>query len=551
MSTKSYLVTTALPYANGPLHLGHILENIWADMWVRHLRQQQNEVYFFCADDTHGTAIMLEAQKRGIPPEIMIEQVQKEHQKEFLAFHIQHDHYGSTHSSTNRMLCEQSYLKIQNKNLLFEKQSQQWFCPHDVMFLPDRYVKGQCPVCGALNQYGDSCDVCGSTYESIELKNPFCAICGNKPELKTSRNIAFHIDAGRNLIKDWLPHATDEATLSKIRPWLENPLKAWEITRQAPYFGFTVPDRPELYFYVWWDAPLGYMSTSWEYWQTTTSHEPPHHWQKFWQIANDQYEIHHIIGKDIIYFHTIFWPIFLHFADFRLPKQIWVHGFVTINGQKMSKSKGTWVRAGEFIQHVPADYLRFYFGLKLKASHDDIDLDLEDFVAQINGIWIGKIVNLVSRTYGLLKNFGNHTLSLNGDALESVKKFWQPVEQNIVTSWNRLNFQAGMEVLRNQVDELNRMLEQKSPWRTIKTEPESTHVFLSEMFHHAIRLMFWLGPITPATTEKFFNLVQIQKPQTLNQLDKLAKISLKLLPYEPLGHRLNAQELKEKLFKKV
>ena len=385
---KQLLVTTALPYANGSFHIGHIMEYIQADIWVRTQRMHGHEVHFVCADDTHGAPIMLKAESEGITPEQLVTRIGEEHKRDWAEFRISFDHWHSTHSPENRKLAEMFYKKLDANGLIAKKTIEQFYDPVKGMFLPDRYIKGECPKCGAKDQYGDSCEVCGAVYAPTDLKNPYSALTGAKPVMKQSEHHFFRLSDSRcvEFLKEWTqaPGRLQSEVANKASEWFAAGLNDWDISRDAPYFGFEIPGAPGKYFYVWLDAPIGYLASF-------------KHWCGLQGIDFDSFlktdsktEMVHFIGKDILYFHTLFWPAMLKFVGLRVPTNVFVHGFVTVDGEKMSKSRGTFINARSYLDHLKnPEYLRYYFAAKLNASMEDIDLNLDDFVARVNSDLIG------------------------------------------------------------------------------------------------------------------------------------------------------------------
>ncbi|MGH8443586.1 MAG: methionine--tRNA ligase, partial [Nevskiaceae bacterium] len=406
LAVKNLLVTNALPYANGPIHIGHLVGYIQADIWVRFQRMAGNTVHYVCADDAHGTPIMLAAEKTGVPPEQFIEAVQREHVRDFAAFHVAFDNYDTTDSRENRELSELFYARLDQAGHIAARSVEQFFDPAKQMFLPDRYIKGECPKCGAKDQYGDSCENCASTYAPTDLKNPYSVVSGAPPVRKASEHYFFKVSAFADFLKQWVATATlNSAVKNKLREWLDAGLKDWDISRDAPYFGFQIPGKPGKYFYVWLDAPIGYLASFRQFCARSGA--------KFDDFLkpDSKAEMWHFIGKDIINFHGLFWPAMLHGAGFRAPTALNVNGYLTVNGAKMSKSRGTFIRAETWARHLNVEYLRYYFATKLTDAPEDLDLSLDDFVARINSDLVGKYVNIASRCAPFLTNqFGGKLL---------------------------------------------------------------------------------------------------------------------------------------------
>lgn len=529
---RQILVTTALPYANGPLHIGHVFENLMADIWVRHLKMSGHEVYFFCADDTHGTPVMIEARKQGIQPEELIHKASQNHQLDFKKFNIEHTAYGSTNSPANQELCYHFYKNFKDKNLIARKQIQQLYCDHDQMFLPDRFVKGQCPKCGAENQYGDGCEMCGASFSPSELQKAACALCGNSPILKPSDQLCFRLEGQRALLENNIDKITSSAVAAKIKDWLNTELRDWDISRNAPYFGFAIPEEKDKYFYVWLDAPMGYISTSKEYFDSQSID-----FKKFWsKESQSKSEVYHFIGKDITYFHTLFWPAVLDAADFRLPTQVFVHGFIKTNGQKMSKSKGNFILAEHYWQQLSPDYLRYYFASKINSSQDDLDFSIDDFVARTNGELIGKIINLFSRTWSLLKTYDFKLLALAADEALPVAHFKQtnPLVQK---AYEAMEFQQAIHLIREMADELNRYFDQSAPWKLIKVDAPKAHQVLSNTLHLARQIAINLRPVLHEIADKVAALFG-ELDYDWSALDQTLS-PRQLKPYENLMNRID------------
>ncbi|MCS6838251.1 MAG: methionine--tRNA ligase [Bdellovibrionaceae bacterium] len=537
-SKSKILVTTALPYANGPLHLGHIFENILADFWVRYLKMKKNEVYFYCADDTHGSAVMIEARKQGQIPEEFIKSISQSHQEDFRGFLIDHSFYFSTHSETNRQLCHFFYQKMQEKGTIERRHQSQLYCPHDQMFLPDRFVKGQCPNCGATEQYGDSCEACGATYSAFQLKNPACAICGTQPELQTTEQIFFKLNLFKELLQESLPQITDPATAKKMSEWFRQDLRDWDISRNGPYFGFPIPGESNKFFYVWLDAPMGYIATSLEH-QKSLGQDG----MEFW-IKDSPHKVYHFIGKDITYFHTLFWPALLKVADLRLPNFVFVHGFVKVNGHRMSKSRGNFILAKQYLQHLPPEALRYYFASKASAtSQDDIDFNLDDFVARANAELVGKFVNLFSRSIKLLEHF-NYQL---GELSTAMKSYIKQVSHNHITAaekaYENQQYHLVIDQTRQLADEANRFFDERAPWKTIKNDEKATLETLTVTLNLAKNLALILKPIIPEISKKalsFFHTTQLDCWDDLHLL--LEKTSL--TPYQNLFTRITPDSVR-------
>lgn len=500
MTTKrKILVTCALPYANGSIHLGHMLEHIQADVWVRYQRMRGNEIYFICADDAHGTPIMLKAQQLGMTPEQMIAEVNIEHQRDFAGFNISYDNYHSTHSPENREISEQIYKKLKANGYIKTKVISQLFDPEKKMFLPDRFVKGTCPRCKSPDQYGDNCEVCGATYNPIDLINPQSVVSGATPIMKDSEHFFFDLPAFSDMLQAWIRSGTlQDQVANKMQEWFEAGLQPWDISRDAPYFGFEIPDAPGKYFYVWLDAPIGYMGSFLNY---CNKHNKPI-FDEFWN-KDSTTELYHFIGKDIVYFHSLFWPAMLDGSEHRKPSNIFVHGYVTVDGAKMSKSRGTFIQASTYLKHLDPDCLRYYYAAKLSPHIDDIDLNLEDFVQRVNSDLVNKVVNIASRSAGFISKRFDGKLS---DNLAEPELYALFVEKSIVIADYFEQRESGKAIreIMALADEANRYIDEKAPWVVAKQEgQEQTLQDICSMGIHLFRiLMTYLKPIVPSLAQR-------------------------------------------------
>lgn len=500
MTTKrKILVTCALPYANGSIHLGHMLEHIQADVWVRYQRMRGNEIYFICADDAHGTPIMLKAQQLGMTPEQMIAEVKTEHQRDFAGFNISYDNYHSTHSPENREISEQIYKKLKANGYIKTKVISQLFDPEKQMFLPDRFVKGTCPRCKAPDQYGDNCEVCGATYNPIDLINPQSVISGATPIMKDSEHFFFDLPAFSEMLQAWIRSGTlQDQVANKMQEWFEAGLQPWDISRDAPYFGFEIPDAPGKYFYVWLDAPIGYMGSFLNYCNKNNKAIFDEFWNK-----NSTTELYHFIGKDIVYFHSLFWPAMLDGSEHRKPSNIFVHGYVTVDGAKMSKSRGTFIQASTYLKHLDPDCLRYYYAAKLSPHIDDIDLNLEDFVQRVNSDLVNKVVNIASRSAGFISKRFDGKLSDNLSEPELYALFIE--KSKVIADYfeQRESGKAIREIMA-LADEANRYIDEKAPWVVAKQEGQDQALQdICSMGIHLFRiLMTYLKPIVPALAER-------------------------------------------------
>lgn len=533
-NTRKILLTTALPYANGPLHLGHMFEGLYADIWVRFQKMRGHEVAFICADDTHGTPIMVEARHRKITPEQLIDEAWKNHTSDFKDFQIEHSHYSSTNSKANKELCEFFFAQIQKGGHLTTKSIEQLYCEHDKMFLPDRFVKGTCPKCGALGQYGDACDICGATYAPSDLKSPACSICGTPPQNRASEQLLFQLDHFRAYLQEWLPKHLAKESANKMLEWFQEPLRDWDISRNAPYFGFEIPGYPGKYFYVWVDAPMGYVSGTKEYCQAKGLS-----FEKYWK--SEETEVYHLIGKDIVYFHTLFWPALLKAAGFRSPTAVWVHGHVMVNGEKMSKSKGTFLSARCYLDHLDPMYLRYYFASKFSSGVDDVDFNLEDFAQRTNSDLIGKITNLASRGAQMLgSKLGGKLTSIDPASSELLKKVEESGEE-IATHFENREFVKAINVIRSLADDGNRYFDEKAPWKTVATEPEETKKVLTTTLNLFRKLAIYLKPVLPEYADK---VAALFGENSYNWDDsKKTLLGLEIKPYEHLAGRIDPAKI--------
>ncbi len=501
---RQILVTSALPYANGPIHMGHLVEYVQADIWVRFQRLIGNDCYFFCADDTHGTPIFIRAKNEGRKPEELIAEMYKLHTQTFKDFQIGFDHYSSTNTDTNRQLSEEFYIAMRDQQHTRIKQITQTYCPKDKMFLPDRLVKGTCPKCGAQNQYGDSCDVCSSNYSPTELKQSVCSLCGTTPVLKESDHIFFKLNDFRDFLKEWVPARTSNEVAKKLNEWLAEELRDWDISRDEPYFGFKIPGYNDKYFYVWVDAPIGYMASSKDFFQIQ---KDPEKFNAFWK--SEKTELHHFIGKDIIYFHSLFWPAMLKTAGYRTPTRVHAHGFLTVNGEKMSKSKGTFINADTYFKHLDPNYLRYYYASKLTDSIDDIDLNLEDFLLRVNSDLVGKYVNLGSRSAQMLiKNFAGAMPTLSQPESFVILERILTLEKALRGFFEAKEFSKAINLIREGIDSINQYFDAVSPWKMLKDNPQNpeAHECLGVTLNAFRLLSIYLAPVIPAITAKVAEL---------------------------------------------
>jgi methionyl-tRNA synthetase len=496
---RRILVTSALPYANGPIHLGHLVEYIQTDIWVRFQRMRGHECYYVCADDAHGTPIMLRAQQEGIIPEALIERFSQEHQADFADFAISFDNYYSTHSPENRALSETIYLRNRDGGHITTRTVRQAYDATKGMFLPDRFIRGTCPHCGATDQYGDSCEICGATYAPTDLKDAISVISGTPPVERESEHYFFKLSDFEPLLKAWTRennHLQHEMA-NKLNEWFEAGLQDWDISRDAPYFGFPIPDTTDKYFYVWLDAPIGYLA-SFKHLCDRKGLD-----FKAFMAPESTAELYHFIGKDILYFHALFWPAMLHGAGFRLPTAIFSHGFLTINGQKMSKSRGTFIKARTYLDHLNPEYLRYYFAAKLGNGIEDLDLNFEDFMARVNADLVGKVVNIASRCAGFINKRFNNCLS-SRLVKEDLFKEFTAASDRLAQSYEAREFGHAMREIMTLADKANRYIDDREPWAVIKEPGREQEVqeICTLGLNLFRQLMIYLKPVLPITVKK-------------------------------------------------
>ncbi|MEI2635509.1 MAG: methionine--tRNA ligase [Methylotenera sp.] len=510
---RKILVTSALPYANGSIHLGHLVEYIQTDIWVRFQKMQGHTVHYVCADDTHGTPIMLRAEKEGIMPEALIDAVHKEHSADFAEFLVEFDNYYSTNSEENRVLSSEIYKKLKANGKIATKTIEQFYDPVKNMFLPDRFIKGECPKCHAKDQYGDSCEVCGATYNPTELINAYSAVSGATPVRKETEHYFFKLSECEDFLKEWTRSGTLQGeAANKMGEWFENGLNDWDISRDAPYFGFEIPDAPGKYFYVWLDAPIGYMASFKNKVDAVNKKVDAGELLESSRLDFDEYwkegsstELYHFIGKDILYFHALFWPATLKYSGYRTPTSIFAHGFLTVNGEKMSKSRGTFITARSYLEHVKnPEYLRYYYSAKLNGTMEDIDLNLEDFVARVNSDLVGKYVNIASRTANILnKHFEGKLCELEFNTgfytLGLIK-----IEDEVRLAYQQRDYSKAVRLIMGYADEINQYVQIKQPWVLAK-EFESNKNDLHQICTNALlgfyNLSILIKPILPALVE--------------------------------------------------
>jgi methionyl-tRNA synthetase len=503
---RKILVTSALPYANGPIHIGHLVEYIQTDIWSRFQKMRGHECYYVCADDAHGTPIMLRARQEGITPEALIARVAVEHKADFAGFRIGFDNYHSTHSEENRHYATLIYSRNRDKGHIAIRTITQAYDPVEHMFLPDRFIKGECPKCGAKDQYGDNCETCGASYSPSELKNPYSVVSGAKPIDKESEHYFFRLGDFEAMLKAWTRggHVQKEVA-NKLDEWFEAGLQEWDISRDAPYFGFEMPDHPGKYFYVWLDAPIGYMAS----FRNLCDRTPGLDFDTFWD-RDSTAELYNFIGKDIVYFHTLFWPAMLHGADFRTPSAVFVHGFLTVDGAKMSKSRGTFIKARTYLDHLDPEYLRYYFAAKLGAGVDDIDLSLEDFTARVNADLVGKVVNIASRCAGFVSKRFAGRLSATVAEPALLEEF-VAAGPSIAGAYENREYSRAVREIMALADVANRYIDERKPWVIAKEAGRDGELQdVCSMGLNLFRLLIgYLRPILPGTAEKAESFLRI------------------------------------------
>lgn len=537
MTTRKMLVTSALPYANGHLHLGHLVEHIQTDIWVRTHRMLGHDCISICGDDAHGTPIMLKAEQLEMTPEALTSMMQQSHEQDFNAFGIHYDCYHTTHSPENKMLASQIYESLQARGDIIKKSIRQAYDPIKHMFLPDRYVKGTCPKCQAHDQYGDSCEACGATYAPTDLINPVSAISGATPIDKESEHYFFDLPKYETLLREWTRkgHLQSEVA-NKLDEWFEAGLKQWDISRDAPYFGFLIPGCEDKYFYVWLDAPIGYMASFKKYCAIK-------------QLSFDEYwrkdsttELYHFVGKDIVYFHALFWPALLAGSGHRLPNAIFTHGFLTVNGQKMSKSRGTFIEARQYLAHLHPEYLRYYFAAKLNGKVDDLDLNFDDFMVKINSDLVGKVVNIASRCAGFINKRFHHKLADTMDSHELYDELLF-VKESIIDAYVTRDYAKAVRLIMECADQVNQYIDTKKPWMLAKDEAKLHDVqkICTTGLNLFRMLMTYLKPILPAmarASETFLN----SEPLAWHSIDT-PLMGHAIEPFTPLMVRVEKEKI--------
>lgn len=526
---RQILVTSALPYANGSIHIGHLVEYIQTDIWVRFQKLRGHECFYVCADDTHGTPVMLQAEREGITPEALIARINKEHQRDFAGFAIAFDNYYSTHSPENQALANTIYSRLRDAGHIARRTIRQYYDPDKEMFLPDRFIRGECPFCQAQDQYGDSCENCDRTYSPTELINPVSAISGAIPIEKESEHFFFKLPDFEAMLREWTENNLQTETANKLNEWFEAGLKEWDISRDAPYFGFEIPDAPGKYFYVWLDAPIGYFAS----FQNLCAREG---------LDFDRYtdpdkshgtELYHFIGKDIMYFHALFWPAVLHGSGWRVPTNVFVHGFLTVNGQKMSKTRGTFIQAHDYLRHLDPEYLRYYYAAKLGKNIEDIDLNLEDFLSRVNADLVGKVVNIASRCAGFINQHFDNTLA-NTVHDEDLLASCSSAADSIASAYEGREYARAIREIMLLADQTNQYIDANKPWLLIKArgQEQSVQAICTLGLNLFRLLVIYLQPVLPLLASKVETFLRIA-PLRWDDIDK-PLLAHKINKFKPL-----------------
>ena len=535
MKSRKILVTSALPYANGSIHIGHVLESVITDIWVRYQNINGNECLYFCADDTHGTPVMLKAKELGIDPEELIKRTREEHIKSYSRFNINFDNFYTTHSDENKKYAEEIYEKCKEGNLIFKKEIEQFYDSEEGLFLSDRFIKGTCPKCGAEDQYGDGCSVCGTTYTPDDLLNPVSSLSNSELTKKKTEHVFFDLPQMKDFLENYLKDLTlQDPIKNKLNEWIEDGLKPWDISRDKPYFGFEIPGEKDKYFYVWLDAPIGYLASA-KNWAENNNMDM----KDLWGESSD-YEIHHFIGKDIAYFHALFWPALLKSSNIRLPESINVHGFLTIGGEKMSKSNGTFINADDFAENYDGELLRYYFADKFNNSIDDLDFNEDEFIQKINSDIVGKYLNIASRVSKFIEKNGNN-LSANLD-VDFIEKNLSMIDE-VIEHYENLNLSKSVKIIMKMADEVNKYINENEPWKS----SEEKAVEVSSTAINCFRVIsILLNPVLPTITSKALEVFNDSATNDFNNI-KDYLVDTKINPYKPLLKRLEKAKINEEI----
>ncbi len=535
MKSRKILVTSALPYANGSIHIGHVLESVITDIWVRYQNLNGNECLYFCADDTHGTPVMLKAKELGIEPEELIKSTREEHIRSYSKFNINFDNFYTTHSDENKKYAEDIYQKCNEGNLIFKKEIEQFYDSKEGLFLSDRFIKGTCPKCGAEDQYGDGCSVCGTTYTPDDLVNPVSSLSNSELTKKKTEHVFFDLPQMKDFLENYLKDLTlQDPIKNKLNEWIEDGLKPWDISRDKPYFGFEIPGEKDKYFYVWLDAPIGYLASA-KNWAENNNVDI----KDLWGESSD-YEIHHFIGKDIAYFHALFWPALLKSSNIRLPESINVHGFLTIDGEKMSKSNGTFINADDFTENYDGELLRYYFADKFNNSIDDLDFNEDEFIQKINSDIVGKYLNIASRVSKFIEKNGNN-LSANLDE-GFIEKNLSLIDE-VIEHYEDLNLSKSVKIIMKMADEVNKYINENEPWKS----SEEKAVEVSSTAINCFRVIsILLNPVLPTLTSKALEIFNESSTNDFNNI-KDYLVDTKINPYKPLLKRLEKAKINEEI----
>ena len=535
MKSRKILVTSALPYANGSIHIGHVLESVITDIWVRYQNLNGNECLYFCADDTHGTPVMLKAKELGIDPEELIKRTREEHIKSYSRFNINFDNFYTTHSDENKKYAEEIYEKCKEGNLIFKKEIEQFYDSEEGLFLSDRFIKGTCPKCGAEDQYGDGCSVCGTTYTPDDLLNPVSSLSNSELTKKKTEHVFFDLPQMKDFLENYLKDLTlQDPIKNKLNEWIEDGLKPWDISRDKPYFGFEIPGEKDKYFYVWLDAPIGYLASA-KNWAENNNMDM----KDLWGESSD-YEIHHFIGKDIAYFHALFWPALLKSSNIRLPESINVHGFLTIDGEKMSKSNGTFINADDFAENYDGELLRYYFADKFNNSIDDLDFNEDEFIQKINSDIVGKYLNIASRVSKFIEKNGNN-LSANLD-VDFIEKNLSMIDE-VIEHYENLNLSKSVKIIMKMADEVNKYINENEPWKS----SEEKAVEVSSTAINCFRVIsILLNPVLPTITSKALEVFNDSATNDFNNI-RDCLVDTKINPYKPLLKRLEKAKINEEI----
>jgi methionyl-tRNA synthetase len=531
---RHILITAALPYANGPVHIGHMVEYVQADIWARYHKSCGRDCIYVCASDTHGTPVMIRAQAEGVAPEAIAERFHASHRQDLAAFDVAFDNFYTTHSPENRELAGTFFTRLRDKGHVAARLVEQAYCETCGLFLPDRYVRGRCPRCGAEDQYGDSCEKCGAAYSPTDLRDARCAVCKSPASRRQSEHYFFRITAYEAMLREWIrPQHLHPFEVAKLQEWFQSGLQDWDFTRDAPYWGFEIPGCKDKYFYVWWDAPIGYLAST-RNWCAREGRDFDAYW------AGDEAEVYHFIGKDILYFHALYWPAMLYGAGFRTPSRIWVHGFLTVDGQKMSKSRGTFINAATYLKHLDPQYLRYYYACKLGPDRSDLDLSTQDFAARVNTDLVGSFANLPSRSAGLLKKLDNRLGRMDADGRAVVGTI-EAGAAEIGRAYEACEFATAMKRAMTHATALNRYFDGERPWKKMETDPRRARATLTATLNGVRLLAAYLGPVLPRYAEKVGRLLGTATPTFQNLAERVEDRPVG--PYERVAERLAPEAL--------